>query len=68
MGLNLDLLKDNKSGDPTFFPSIFFLKCQIMVHEIKTKNKFFLCQFFKYIFCSKNRNLLFFGGGGGITK
>ena len=34
VGLNLALLKENKSGDPQFS----FLNSQTTVHEIKTKN------------------------------
>ena len=35
IGLNLALLKDNWSGDPHIF--FFFLKCQMIVYELKTK-------------------------------
>ena len=44
MGLNLALLKDNFSGDPVFW--VFFLKCQIIAHETKTKNLDFNVRFF----------------------
>ena len=33
VGLNLALLKENKLGDPRFL--FFFLKCMIVVHDIK---------------------------------
>ena len=43
VGLNFALLKDNWSGDPRFF--FFFLKCKMIVHDIKT-TKYILMPFF----------------------
>ena len=45
VGTNLALLQDNQSGDPIVF---FFLKCQMIVHEIITINKIFNIGFFIY--------------------
>ena len=52
VGITLALLQDSKSVEPILF---FFLKCQMIVHEIITINKIFNVRFFIYNY-SKNLN------------
>ena len=53
VGLDLALQKENKFGDPRFL--FFFLKGNIIAHEIKTNSRDFQHQISFYIIYSKIR-------------